>query len=83
MSPESLEPPAPICEACWIKQNVEWEPESMDNRGAILMRLKGVPVPLRNHSNTVETCSECGALTVAGMYNLREEQISFPENGIL
>jgi hypothetical protein len=55
----------------------------MDNRGAILMRLKGVPMPLKNHSNTVETCSECGALTVAGMYNLREEQISFPENGIL
>jgi hypothetical protein len=55
----------------------------MDDRGAILMRLKGIPMPFRHHSNTVETCSECGSFTIVGMYNLREQNISFPENGAL
>jgi len=55
----------------------------MDDRGAILMRLKGIPMPLRHPSTTVETCSVCGSFTIVGMYNIREEHISFPESGAL
>lgn len=69
----------PICEACWVKEKAQWEPESMDDDGNILMRLRGIPLPDVLLTATVENCVECGSLTVVGIYKLREPEIAFPE----
>jgi hypothetical protein len=78
MNAEPINVPEPICEACWIKNNAQWEPQSIDDRGNILMRLRGVPTPPKYETGTVETCSSCGAMTVVGFYNFREPEIIFP-----
>lgn len=50
----------------------------MDGRGNILMRLKGVPTPQKYSINTVETCDECGSLTVVGLFKFKQPEITFP-----
>jgi hypothetical protein len=70
MSAEQIRAPQPICEVCWIKQNAEWEPESMDGQGNILMRLKDVEVPTKFNLGSVEICSECSKITIAGIYDI-------------
>jgi hypothetical protein len=70
MSAEQVRAPQPLCEQCWISQNAEWEPHSMDNEGNILMRLKDVEVPTKYNLGAVEICSECGKITIAGIYDL-------------
>lgn len=74
--------PEPICEACWVKKNAQWEPESIDDKGNILMRLKGVPAPPRHETGAIETCSECGSITVVGFYSMNQPEITFPDEGL-
>ncbi len=47
MAAEPVISPVPICEACWMENHARWEPESMDKTGRIIMRLKGVDVPIK------------------------------------
>jgi hypothetical protein len=35
------------------------------------MRLKGVDVPNKVNNGTVEICAMCGAITIAGIYEMR------------
>lgn len=79
MSAEPVQSPVPMCEACWVKENARWEPESMDGEGNILMRLRGIPLPDVYQTSAVENCSQCGSLTVVGIYKLIEPEIAFPE----
>lgn len=83
MSAERVQSPVPICEACYVKKNAQWEPESIDEKGNILMRLKGVPTPPKYNLNTVENCAECGSITIVGIYELMEPEVVFPEEGPL
>ena len=71
MAAEPVISPVPICEACWMDGHARWEPESMDKSGRILMKLKGVDVPEKINNGTVEVCAMCGAVTVAGIYELK------------
>lgn len=62
--------PEPVCEECWIKENAQWEPHSMDDDGNILMKLKDIEVPHKYNLDTVELCSKCGKMTIAGIYSM-------------
>lgn len=77
MSAESLLSPAPICEVCWLKARSRWEPHSMDDDGNIKMILAGVDVPQKLNTGSVETCTECGKITIAGIFDLRNPKIEF------
>ena len=78
MSAEPIKTPVPICEACWVKENAQWEPESMDGSGNILMRLKGIPLPEMYMNSSVENCSECSSITIVGIYKNVEPEVVFP-----
>jgi hypothetical protein len=54
-----------------MESHAKWEPESMDKTGRILMRLKGIEVPQKINNGTVEVCAMCGAVTIAGIYELK------------
>lgn len=41
----------------------------MDDNGDILMRLRGVDVPIKYNTGHVETCYECGEITVSGIFD--------------
>lgn len=69
MSAERVESPEPICEKCWLKTHMHWEPESVNDDGDILFRLKGVDVPLKYNTGQVETCYECGEVTISGIFD--------------
>jgi hypothetical protein len=71
MAAEPVISPFPVCEVCWMESHAKWEPESMDKTGRILMRLKGVEVPNKVNNGSVEICAMCGAVTVAGIYELK------------
>lgn len=71
MAAEPVISPVPVCESCWMKEHARWEPESMDKNGRILMRLKGVDLPNKTGVGTVEVCAMCGAITVAGIYEMK------------
>jgi hypothetical protein len=62
MASEPLSIPVPICEVCWLIDHTVWEPESITESGQVLMRLKGVDIPKKYNTETVEICSECGGL---------------------
>jgi hypothetical protein len=81
MSAESLESPQPTCEKCWLKQHSHWEPESVDSDGNILMRLKSVDIPVKYNTGAVETCSNCGEMTVCGIYELKNPDVKFFSSG--
>ena len=51
----------------------------MDGEGNILMRLKGIEIPHKYNLETVETCSNCGAVTIAGIYKMRDRSVKFTE----
>jgi|SRR5210317_179660 hypothetical protein len=74
MSAERVMAPLPTCEACWLKDHTQWEPESCDDDGNILMRLKGVDIPQKYNTQTVEVCSQCGKITISGIYELRDPE---------
>jgi len=71
MAAEPVISPLPVCESCWIENHAKWEPESMDINGRILMRLKGVEVPSKVNNGSVEVCSMCGSVTIAGIYEMK------------
>jgi hypothetical protein len=77
MSGGPLVTPKPVCEQCWLKEHAHWEPHSMDNQGNIKMALSGVDVPQKINTGTVETCSVCGKITIAGIFNVEEHKIVF------
>ena len=43
----------------------------MDTTGRIIMRLKGVDVPNKVNSGSVEVCAMCGAVTIAGIFEMK------------
>lgn len=71
MAAEPVISPVPICEVCWMDNHAKWEPESMDTTGRIIMRLKGVDVPNKVNSGSVEVCAMCGAITIAGIFEMK------------
>ncbi len=71
MAAEPVISPVPICEACWMESHARWEPESMDKTGRIIMRLKGVDVPNKVNNGSVEVCAMCGAVTIAGIFEMK------------
>jgi hypothetical protein len=77
MSGEQLQTPMALCEACWLKDHARWEPESMDNKGDILMRLTGVDVPVKVNTGAVEVCTNCGNITVAGIFEMQDPKVVF------
>ena len=79
MSAEPVQSPVPVCEACYVKKYAQWEPESIDQTGNILMRLKGIPTPRQYDIGTVENCHNCGLVTICGIYDMTEPEIVFPE----
>ena len=64
--------PMAICESCYLEDHTRWEPESMDENGTILMKLVGVDVPDKVNTESVETCCLCGALTIAGIFEVKK-----------
>lgn len=77
MSAESMFLQMPVCEQCWIKDHASWEPESMDENGNILMKLVNVGVPVKINTKEAEVCSECGDITVAGIYEDKDPSVVF------
>lgn len=75
MSGERVQHPVPMCEVCWLKEHARWEPESIDDTGNILMRLTGVDVPVKVNTGAVEVCGDCGKITVAGIFDLRDPEV--------
>jgi hypothetical protein len=71
MAAEPVPVPKAICEVCWLIDHTDWEPESMDSRGNIIMRLTGVEMPNKVDIEAVEVCEDCGSITVAGIYEMR------------
>lgn len=69
--------PTPVCEQCWLKEHARWEPHSMDDHGNIKMALSGVDVPQKINTGSVETCSVCGKITIAGIFDVKEHRIVF------
>jgi hypothetical protein len=67
----------PICEACWIKENAVWEPHSMDDKGNMILRLKGIEVPVKMNTGETENCSACDKITIAGIYQFVEPEFGF------
>jgi hypothetical protein len=43
----------------------------MDTTGRIIMRLKGVDVPNKVNNGSVEVCAMCGAVTIAGIFEMK------------
>ena len=74
MSAERISVPEPICEKCWLKEHTHWEPESVDDTGSILFRLKGVDVPLKYNTGQVETCTACGEITISGIFDQKSTE---------
>jgi hypothetical protein len=75
MSGAPITSPVPLCEACWLKDHARWEPHSMDDKGNIKMALAGVDVPQKINTGSVETCSDCGKITIAGIYDFKSPEI--------
>lgn len=49
----------------------------MDQDGNILMKLVTVEMPNRRDSSEPDTCSRCGNLTVAGIYEMSDPAVLF------
>lgn len=62
--------PMALCELCYLEEHTRWEPESVDEYGRVIMKLIGVDVPQKLNTQSVETCCMCGALTVAGIFEM-------------
>lgn len=70
MSAEQVKRPMAFCELCFLDDHTRWEPESMDDQGQIMMKLVSVDVPKKVNTESVETCCMCGAITVAGIFQM-------------
>ncbi len=69
--------PTPVCEQCWLKEHSRWEPHSMDDHGNIKMALSGVDVPQKINTGSVESCSVCGKITIAGIFDIQEQNVFY------
>lgn len=49
----------------------------MDDRGNIKMALAGVDIPDKINTGSVETCSKCEKITIAGIYEFKSPEIIF------
>lgn len=79
MAAEPTFVPVALCEVCWLIEHTDWEPESMDEDGQILMRLTGIDVPEKVNTDSVDVCCDCGSITIAGIYEFRNpETLNFP-----
>jgi hypothetical protein len=47
----------PICEACWIKQNIVIDEDNIEIREPVMVR-----------SSEIEKCAYCGKPTIVGIY---------------
>lgn len=65
--------PMPVCEICWILDHTRWEPESIGEDGNVLVKLVGIDTPDIISSGSTDVCSICGGITIAGIYELKEE----------
>lgn len=82
MDQEPVLVPAPVCEMCWLIDHAFWEPESIDEKGRVMMRLTGVDVPAKINNNSVEVCAMCGSITVAGIYDMKDpSSVDFLDDG--
>ena len=69
----------PICERCWLDENIIWEPEGVDEDGNIVSRLVGVPVPEDIEIGKIHICCMCADLTIVGLFVDRDPE-SVPYN---
>lgn len=65
----------PICEACWIEREGEWE--QVPGAGTGTKRLVSVRVPTVLKSASLELCAYCGGPTIMGAYT-RADSASVP-----
>lgn len=72
MAAEKSYVPVAVCEVCWLIEHTFWEPESMDEKGKIMMRMTGIDIPEKINIESVEVCADCGGITIAGIYELRD-----------
>ena len=61
-----------LCELCWLEDHTNWEPESMDESGHILMKLVGVDTPEVTNFGVVDICCMCGSITICGIYQMMD-----------
>lgn len=81
MAEEPVFTPVALCEVCWLIDHTNWEPESMNEEGQIVMRLTGVDVPEKINNDSVEICAICGSITVSGIYEIRDKStVNFLDN---
>jgi hypothetical protein len=46
------------------------------------MRLKGIDVPQKVNTGSVESCVNCGQITISGIFELRDSQVvMYPATG--
>lgn len=74
MAAESVFVPMALCELCWLEDHANWEPQSVDEEGKIMMRLVGVDIPEITKTGNVDVCCMCGSITIAGIYELKDPQ---------
>lgn len=74
MAAEPVLSPMAMCEICWLQDNANWEPQSVNEEGNIMMRLVGVKTPEIFEPGNVDVCCMCGAITIAGIYELKDPQ---------
>jgi len=56
----------------------------MDEGGNILMKLVDVEVPEKKNTGKPDTCSQCGDLTIAGIYELSDPtDLFFSDEGLI
>lgn len=70
----------PICEACWIQENGEWEFYGVTETGALQTVLKHVRMPVLKMSRSLEICCMCGEITIMGIWIRRNpDTVPFPD----
>ena len=77
MSSEQIKKAVAVCEKCWIDKHSKWEPESVDDKGNIKLRLTGVTTPYFGVRGVVEICTLCGKVTIAGIYDSEEPTVVY------
>lgn len=74
MEDKTMITPMALCELCWIETHSKWEPQSINEEGSIMVKLVGVDMPTVVNVGTVDVCCMCGAVTIAGIYELKKQE---------
>lgn len=77
MTIEPVLVPMPFCEQCWLDSHTNWEPESIDQNGRIMIKLVGVDIPEIKSVGSVDVCCMCGSITIAGIYELYDPEKAY------